>query len=265
VEAEGAVFSSGTPTFLEEICNAYERSDLSRASLRQFSVGGAVVPPTLIERCQEKGIAAFRCYGMTEHLSTTIMNAGYPLEIRRGTDGPIAPGSELKCVADDGSPLPRGELGEMRVRGPERMMGYVNPADNEPVLDPAEGWFSTGDIGYVDEHDCVHFSGRTKDIINRGGEKFSAREMEDVICRHPAIRQVAVVPAPDRRLGEVPAAFVVLRDDSSPPPRDELVSFVAQQGLAKQKMPTAWHYVDRLPTTPFGKVRKQELIARLES
>jgi acyl-CoA synthetase (AMP-forming)/AMP-acid ligase II len=264
-EAERAVFSSGTPTFLEEICNAYEQSDVARAALRQFSVGGAVVPPTLIERCDEIGISAFRCYGMTEHLSTTIMNAGYPLEIRRDTDGPVAPGSEVICIDEGGSVLPAGETGEMRVRGPERMIGYVNPADNEPVLDPAEGWFSTGDIGFVDERGCVHFSGRTKDIINRGGEKFSAREMEDVICRHPAIRQVAVVPAPDQRLGEVPAAFLVLRENVSPPASGELASFVAEQGLAKQKTPTAWHFVDRLPTTPFGKVRKQELIARLES
>ena len=264
IERERAVFSSGTPTFLEELCNAYERSDTEEASLRQFSVGGAVVSPTLIERCQAAGISAFRCYGMTEHLSTTIMNAGYPLETRRDTDGPIAPGSEVSAVDEDGRALPAGSPGELRVRGPERMLGYVDPADSAAALEEGEGWFSTGDIGFVDADGCVHFTGRIKDIINRGGEKFSAREMEDVICRHGSIRQAAVVPIPDERLGETPAAFLVLREGSAEPTREELERFVADQGLAKQKTPTDWRFVERLPTTPFGKVKKQELIASFD-
>ncbi len=263
-EATRAEFSSGTPTFLEELCNAYEESEVTAPALRQFSVGGAVVTPTLIERCQEIGMAAFRCYGMTEHLSTTIMNGGYPIELRRDTDGPLAPGTELSCIGDDGTVLPPGEPGEMRVRGPERMMGYVDSADNEGVLDPEEGWFSTGDIGFVDGQDCVHFTGRIKDIINRGGEKFSAREMEEVICRHPGIRQVAIVPAADNRLGEVPAAFLVARAGVPVPSEAELLAFVADQGLARQKTPVAWHFIDQLPTTPFGKVKKQELIRQLD-
>jgi acyl-CoA synthetase len=263
VEAERAVFSSGTPTLLEEICNAYEESTVEAAALRQFSVGGAAVAPRLIERCQEVGISAFRCYGSTEHLSTTIMNAGYPLEVRRDTDGPIAPGSEISCVDEEGRVLPRGEPGEMRIRGPERMMGYVDAGDNAASLDRVEGWFSTGDIGFVDDADCVHFTGRIKDIINRGGEKFSAREMEDVIAVHEAVRQVAVVPLPDERLGEVPAAVLVLREGVDPPGADELERFVLAQGLARAKTPAQWRFVDALPTTPFGKVRKQELISWL--
>ena len=211
VEAECGVFSSGTPTLLEEICNVYEDAQGVTPSLRQFSVGGAPVAPRLIERCETIGIKGLRCYGSTEHLSTTIMNGGYPLETRRDTDGPIAPGTEITCVDEAGTVLPPGHIGEMRVRGPERMMGYVSPTDNEAALDPTEGWFSTGDIGFVDEANCVHFTGRIKDVINRGGEKFSAREMEDVISAHNAVRQVAVVPVPDARFGEVPAAVIILK------------------------------------------------------
>jgi acyl-CoA synthetase len=105
--------------------------------------------------------------------------------------------------------------------------------------------------------------GRIKDIINRGGEKFSAREMEDIICRHPDIRQAAVVPAPDERFGEVPAAFLVLAPGASEPGAEELAEFVRGQGLAKQKTPISWQAIDALPATPFGKVKKQELIELL--
>ncbi|HZO07276.1 MAG TPA: AMP-binding protein, partial [Solirubrobacterales bacterium] len=171
MEREGCTISSGTPIFLEEIVRGYEELGIERASLRQYSVGGQAVVPTLIERAEAVGIGAFRCYGMTEHLSTTIANASSSMETRRDTDGPVGPGSEISCVDEEGRVLPPGEPGEIRVRGPERMMGYVNPAHNEGVLDPEEGWFSTGDVGFVDEDGNVHISGRIKDIINRGGEK----------------------------------------------------------------------------------------------
>jgi acyl-CoA synthetase (AMP-forming)/AMP-acid ligase II len=260
MEREGCTISSGTPIFLEEIVRGYEDLGVKQSSLRQYSVGGQAVVPTLIERAQAVGIGAFRCYGMTEHLSTTIANASNSIETRRDTDGPVGPGSEISCVDEDGNVLAQGEPGEIRVRGPERMMGYVNPAHNEGVLDPEEGWFSTGDVGYVDDDGNVHISGRIKDIINRGGEKFSAREMEDIICRHPDIRQAAVVPAPDERFGEVPAAFLVLADGASEPGTEELIQFVRGQGLAKQKTPISWQAIEALPATPFGKVKKQELL-----
>jgi acyl-CoA synthetase (AMP-forming)/AMP-acid ligase II len=264
IERERCCISSGTPTFLEEIVSIYERSGRDDAALRQYSVGGAAVPPELIERAEAVGIGAFRCYGMTEHMSTTIANRSLPLAVRAGTDGPVGPGSEISCVDEDGTPLPAGEPGEIRVRGPERMMGYVDPAHNEGVLDAEEGWFSTGDVGFVDPAGNVHISGRTKDIINRGGEKFSAREIEDVVCAHPAVRQAAVVPAADPRYGEVPAAFIVLGEGTEAPSDEELAAFVQERRLARQKTPVRWLPIDRLPATPFGKVRKQELIDMLE-
>jgi acyl-CoA synthetase len=208
------------------------------------------VPPELIERAEAVGIGAFRCYGMTEHMSTTIANRSLPLAVRANTDGPVGPGSEISCVDEEGKILAPGEPGEIRVRGPERMMGYLDPRHNEGVLDPVEGWFSTGDVGFVDPAGNVQISGRTKDIINRGGEKFSAREIEDVVAAHPAIRQAAVVPAADARYGEVPAAFIVLGDGVEAPSGEELVAFVQEHRLAKQKTPVRWLPIDRLPTTP---------------
>ncbi len=263
IEREQCVLSSGTPTFLEEIVSQYESRGERTSCLRQYSVGGAAVPPSLIERSEAAGVGAFRCYGMTEHLSATIPNSGMPIEVRRDTDGPVAPGTEISCVDEEGRVLPPGAPGEIRVRGPERMLAYVGEGDNDGVLDPVEGWFSTGDIGAVDGDGCLRIMGRIKDIINRGGEKFSAREMEDVICRHPVVRQAAVVPVPDARYGEVPVAFVVLVDGAELPASEQLNEFVQGQGLAKQKTPTGWTRIDALPTTPFGKVKKHELVAQL--
>ncbi len=263
IEREQCVLSSGTPTFLEEIVSQYEGRGERTSCLRQYSVGGAAVPPSLIERSEAAGVGAFRCYGMTEHLSATIPNRGMPIEVRRDTDGPVAPGTEISCVDEEGRVLPPGVPGEIRVRGPERMLAYIGAGDNDGVLDSVEGWFSTGDIGAVGADGCLRIMGRIKDIINRGGEKFSAREMEDVICRHPVVRQAAVVPVPDARYGEVPVAFVVLVDGAELPASEALAEFVQGQGLAKQKTPTGWTRIDALPTTPFGKVKKHELVERL--
>jgi acyl-CoA synthetase len=263
IDAERCGISCGTPIFLEEIVSVYEGRGARDVVLRQYSTGGQAVAPSLIDRSEEVGIGAWRCYGMTEHLSTTILNRSLPIEIRRDTDGPVGPGSDVIAVDENGRRLLPGVTGELWVRGPERMMGYVDPAHNNGALDLAEGWFATGDVGSVDSDRVVRISGRTKDIINRGGEKFSAREMEDIICRHPAVRQVAVVPAPDARFGEVPAAFLVLSPRAELPAPDELARFVQGQGLAKQKTPVTWREVSALPTTPFGKVKKQDLVDSL--
>jgi acyl-CoA synthetase (AMP-forming)/AMP-acid ligase II len=264
IERERCSLSAGTPIFLEEIVSRYEQAGFDGgASLRQFSVGGAAVPPSLVDRADAVGVGAFRCYGMTEHSSVTIANAGLPVATRRDTDGPVAPGTEVSCVDEDGNLLPQGVPGEIRVRGPERMLCYVDARDNASSLTAGEGWFSTGDIGAVDDEGRLTIMGRIKDIINRGGEKFSVREMEDLLATHPDVRHVAVVPAPDERFGETPAAFVVTDAGRTSPTPEQLASFVEGAGLARQKIPTVWRFVDELPRTPFGKVKKQELVRSL--
>ncbi|GLZ06181.1 long-chain-fatty-acid--CoA ligase [Actinomadura sp. NBRC 104412] len=263
IEEEGCTISSGTPIFLQEILAAYEAAGMTRSSLRGYSVGGAATDPGLIDRAERIGLHAWRCYGSTEHMSTTIANATTPIAVRRDTDGPVGPGSEVSVVDASGVPLGPGRDGLIRVRGPERMLGYVNEDDNAAALDPAEGWFVTGDVGRVDEDGNVVITGRVKDIVNRGGEKFSTREIEEAVLAHPGVLHVAVVPGPDERYGEVPVAFYVVRADSEPPGAEELVEFVRARGLARQKVPVAWFALDELPTTAFGKIRKQELVARI--
>jgi acyl-CoA synthetase len=142
------------------------------------------------------------------------------------------------------------------------MLGYLDPAANRAALDDA-GWFSTGDIGVIDGAGFITITGRLKDVINRGGEKFSARDIEDLLITHPAVRHAAVVPGPDARFGEVPVAFVVL-DGAGQASAGELDGHLRAMGLARQKTPVAWHFVDSLPMTPSGKVKKFELAATAE-
>jgi acyl-CoA synthetase len=143
------------------------------------------------------------------------------------------------------------------------MLGYLDPEANRTALDD-NGWFRTGDVGVLDDDGFLTITGRIKDVINRGGEKFSARDIEDLLAAHPAVRQAAVVAGPDARFGEIPVAFVVLHDGGQASV-GELAAHLRTVGLARQKTPTAWHFVDSLPMTPSGKVKKFELAATVLS
>jgi non-ribosomal peptide synthetase component E (peptide arylation enzyme) len=189
----------------------------------------------------------------------TVMSPADPFDLRATTDGAVAPGVEVRVLGDDGRPLPTGLAGELAVRGPERMVGYLEPAANRAALDD-DGWFRTGDVGILDDDGFLTITGRIKDVINRGGEKFSARDIEDLLVAHPSVRQAAVVAGPDARFGEIPVAFLVFHDGRQSSV-SELAAHLHTAGLARQKTPAAWHFVDSLPMTPSGKVKKFELAA----
>ncbi|MGO9507419.1 MAG: AMP-binding protein [Mycobacterium sp.] len=251
-------YSAGATVFLQELTQA-ARDARVRLPLRMFACGGASVPRAVMERSEEQGIPAARVYGMTELPTVTVMNRASPFDLRAETDGAVAPGVEVRVVEGESRPLPTGVEGELLVRGPERMLGYLDPEDNRAALD-AEGWFRTGDVGVLDDAGFVTITGRLKDVINRGGEKFSARDIEDLLAAHPAVRQAAIVAGPDARFGEVPVAFVVC-DGPAHPSTGELAAHLHDAGLARQKTPVAWHFVEGLPMTPSGKVKKFELLA----
>ena len=147
----------------------------------------------------------------------------------------------------------------MWVRGPQRALGYLDPAHTAEAFD-AEGWFRTGDMGFVAPDGTVTMTGRVKEIINRGGEKLSSREIEDALAAHPGVVEVAVVAAPHPRLGEQPAAFVLGKPGVT---EADLGAFLADAGLAPQKIPRVWRFVDSLPRTASGKVVKGQLQAQL--
>ncbi|WP_200863200.1 class I adenylate-forming enzyme family protein [Rhodococcus ruber] len=260
IEEHGATYMAGATPFLRELAQAYANTGRDRSALVQYCCGGASVPPALVRSVEDLGIKAYRAWGMTELPTATLPNELDSVEDRSETDGRLAPGVELKVVDEAGQPVPAGNIGEMLLRGPEMMLGYVRRNLDDTAF-TAHGWMRTGDRGWVDDRGQVTVTGRLKDIINRGGEKFSVREIEDAVARHPDVVQVAVVAVPGGRLGErVGAAVVSSRTDLSV---DEISTAVAGAGLARQKQPEIVIVVESLPTNATGKIDRKALAALL--
>src|ERR1700744_172728 len=157
IMAHQVTYSAGATVFLQELTDAAGDARI-RLPLRMFACGGAAVPRAVMERSEEQGIPAARVYGMTELPTVTVMNRAFPFDLRAETDGAVAPGVEVRVVEDGSRSLPAGLEGELLVRGPERMLGYLDPEDNRAALDEA-GWFGTGDVRLVDGAGFVTITG----------------------------------------------------------------------------------------------------------
>ena len=206
------------------------------------------------ERAEDSRFVTGRPYGMSELPTVSLPDSTDPLERRLGATGRLAPGVEGRIVPLDGST----EHGELVVRGPEQMLGYLDAADQNAVWTD-DGFIRTGDIARFDADGYLEIVGRVKDIISRGGEKISALELEQNLADHTGVKEIAVVAGNDPRLGEVPVAFVV-PSSVGRPTGSQLAEFLRALGLARQKIPERWHFVDGLPKTASGKVRKVELV-----
>ena len=259
IEDNGATLTVGATPFLNEMLQEYEQRGMTESSLRLFICGGASIPPSLIERAEQVGITACRVYGSTEYPTPTLASELDSLEKRSTTDGRVAEGAELQIVDTQGTPVPVGQEGEVCVRGPECMVGYTDPERNDECFDQA-GWFYTGDLGVLDGDGYLTITGRIKDIINRGGEKFSARDIEDVLMRHPAVAEAAVFGVPGGRLGEWVAAAVVPRREADIDAA-ELKTFLEEERVARQKIPEEIRVVAQLPRTASGKIQKFVLVS----
>lgn len=249
VEAEGGTFSGGAPPFLQ---GAVDHPDLDRfdvSTLRVFPCGGTDVPPELIHRVIERlGTRTGRGYGSTEFPSiTSSAGPGEPVDRRALSDGRPIGANQVRIVA-----------GEIQARGPELFLGYRDPAlDSDAFTE--DGWFRTGDLGVLDEAGYLTVTGRLKDVIVRSGEKISARELEDLLARHPKVAAVAVVARHDDRTGERACACIVARRADDPPTLAELAAFLADKGLSRRKLPEELEVLPVLPMTASGKVDKQAL------
>jgi acyl-CoA synthetase (AMP-forming)/AMP-acid ligase II len=262
IQHQGVTYAGGTALFAREMLDVLAQTGTAQLPLaRGFTCGASPFTTALSEAVERAGLGANRAYGMSECPTVSGSAKFDTLEVRLGSDGRIAPGCEIRVVGDDGGDMPPGEVGEFVVRGPHRALGYLDAQQTRESFD-AEGWFRTGDLGTLSSDGVVTVTGRLKDIIKRGGEKFSSREVEDLLSLHPAVFESAVVPAPHERYGEQPAAFVLLRQGQSAEP-PELSAFLRTKGLATQKIPQVWRYVSELPRTPAGKVKKYELQAAL--
>ncbi len=223
--------------------------------MRYIGLGGSPIPNAVAERADELGISLVRSYGCTEHPSVSGSQHTDPKEKRIHTDGCPLEWVEIRTVDEDGRDAGIGEPGEILTRGPDRFAGYTDP-DLTAVAIDEDGWFRTGDVGVIDPEGYLTITDRVKDIIIRGGENVSAAEVEQLLAHMKGVAEVAVVAAPDERLGEHGCAFFRMQPGNDAPDLESVRSHLAAAGLARQKWPEEVRVVDELPRTPSGKVQK---------
>jgi acyl-CoA synthetase (AMP-forming)/AMP-acid ligase II len=254
VEEHHVTASSFTPFHLNGLLDAADAQGFDLSSLRSVLVGATPVPPALIERCAARHMRTYRSYGSSEMPTVSGGNPEDPLEKRLTTEGRPMPGAEIRFVDEAGNDVVEGELA---VRGPELFTGYRDPELDRGAFLPG-GWFLTGDIGRFDADGYLMITDRKKDVIIRGGENISSREVEDLLFHHPDIAEAAVVAAPDPRMGEIVCAVVIAR-----PGRTLTLEGVREHfssiGVARQKTPERLILLDAFPRNTTGKVLKQEL------
>jgi acyl-CoA synthetase len=255
---------SGATYFLTSLLDHPECTPAHLRLMSRIGLGGSPVPSAVTERMAALGISAIRSYGSTEHPSTTGSRHEEPEAKRHYTDGRPLLGVELRITDEDGHEAASGERGEILSRGPDCCIGYTEPALTAASFDP-EGWFSTGDVGVLDEDGYLTIVDRKKDVIIRGGENISALEIEEVLVRIAGVAEAAVVAAPDDRLGEHACAFVRLTEEAPPLDLAHVRTALESAGLARQKWPEELRVVSELPRTPSGKVKKFELREQLRS
>ena len=248
---------SGTPFHLSGLMEAAARDGRDITSFHQFLIGATTVPPALVAASEEAGIRCCRCYGSTEMPTVSQCEPDDPLDKRLTTDGRPNPGVEVRIVDDAGADLPIGSEGEVAVRGAERFVGYTDPALNAASFLPG-GWFLTGDIGKLDAEGYLAITDRKKDIIIRGGENISSREVEELLLQVPGVREAAAIGLKDERLGER-ICGVVLVGEGAAPSVDSVGQVFRDLGVARQKTPEVLIVLDAFPRTPSGKVQKAEL------
>ncbi len=264
LEAHRAGFMLAATPFLHGILDHPNRSSHDISALRIFACGGADVPPELIRRASEAlSCHVTRVYGSTEYPTATSSRPGEGIDRCAETDGRPMGATVVSIVDAAGAPAAVGEAGEVYLVGPELTAGYLDPRLDLGSFDPA-GRFATGDFGILDEQGCLTIVGRKKDIIIRGGENLSAKDVEDHVFEHPEVADVAVVGLPDPVLGERVAAFVVTKSPAELT-LEGLVSWLQTRKIATQKLPELLVITDALPRTASGKIQKFKLRAYLSS
>jgi acyl-CoA synthetase len=247
-------WTMGATPFLADISAALEASGGRLPDLRYFLCGGAPIPEILVRRADDVGLKVMSIYGSTESPPHTVVHPGDPPENAWSTDGRPLAGIEV-CIVSEGKLLPPGEVGEEWSRGPNTFLGYLGEPDLTSKDLDANGWYHSGDLARQLPDGSIRIAGRLKDIIVRGGQNISVREVEDYLAAHPAIHSVAVVGIPHPRLGETGCAVVVTRPGQSVT-LSELTEFLLDKGVARFKLPERLEVWPSLPSNPSGKIQK---------
>ncbi|EIX4509149.1 medium-chain fatty-acid--CoA ligase [Escherichia coli] len=246
----------GATPFVYDLLNLLEKQPADLSALRFFLCGGTTIPKKVARECQQRGIKLLSVYGSTESSPHAVVNLDDPLSRFMHTDGYAAAGVEIKVVDDARKTLPPGCQGEEASRGPNVFMGYFDEPELTARALDEEGWYYSGDLCRMDEAGYIKITGRKKDIIVRGGENISSREVEDILLQHPKIHDACVVAMPDERLGERSCAYVVLKAPHHSLSLEEVVAFFSRKRVAKYKYPEHIVVIEKLPRTASGKIQK---------
>ena len=259
IERERVTWVCAVPAMVVNWLNDARIKHTDLSSLRSLAVGGSRLNPGPARRVlDEIGPVLTQVFGMAEGLCCSTQ-AGDPEEVVVETQGrPVSEADEFRIVDEDLREVAPGELGELITRGPYTIRGYYNAVDHNRTAFTADGYYRTGDM--VRMHPSGNFvvEGRSKDLINRGGEKISAEEIENLIMTHPAVQNAAVVSMPDPVMGERACAYTILRSKATLDLKT-LVGFLEQKRIARFKLPERLEVVDAFPTTAVGKVSKKDL------
>jgi 2,3-dihydroxybenzoate-AMP ligase len=254
------------PALLIRILSDPALNDFDLSSLRVINTGGQKLQPEVKRRTEEMipSCKVQEAFGMAEGLICYV-RLDDPDEVRYETAGrPVSPGDEIRLVDEQGNEVPDGEIGELLTRGPYTLRGYYRVPEYNARTFTSDGFYKTGDL--MRRHPSGNYivDGRKKDLINRGGEKISAEEIENLILGHPAVFNVACVPMPDPQLGERMCTFVVLRPEKTLT-LQELTRFLLGKEIARFKLPERLEVLEELPLSRVGKVMKQTLVEQAKA
>ncbi len=257
IREHGVSFTMASTPFLTDLTRVVAETARGVPSLKTFLCAGAPIPGPLVEQARTTlGAKIVSAWGMTENGAVTLIELDDDDALAFSTDGHALPGAEVKVVDGDGKSLPPGETGKLLVRACSNFGGYLKrPQWNNT---DADGWFDTGDLARMDEAGYIRITGRSKDVIIRGGENIPVVEVEALLYRHPAVAQVAIVAYPDERLGERACAVIVPKSGATID-FAAMTDFLKQQKLAQQYIPERLVLREAMPATPSGKIQKFRL------
>lgn len=258
IAAEKPTFTMASTPFLADLLGVAPKHRQELASLRMFASAGAPIPGALVERAgTAMNTKIISAWGMTENGAVTTTRPEDDPERAIHTDGLALPWTEVRVVDDQGQELPRGSEGNLMTRGASLFVGYLKRPELYGV--DQEGWFATGDLARMDEDGYIRITGRTKDVVIRGGENIPVAEIENLLYKHPAISSVALVGCPDERLGERVCAYVTLKEGHAELSLKDAVTFLLEQRLTKTYLPEYLEVLPELPRTASGKIQKFKL------
>ncbi|MBC2889197.1 medium-chain fatty-acid--CoA ligase [Gordonibacter massiliensis (ex Traore et al. 2017)] len=262
MNAEGATWSMGATPFIYDLLACIDATGKRPEKLRFYLCGGAPVPGSMVRRAREQGIVLCEVYGSTESCPHVFVPPAYALGWNGAFSGRPFKGVEVRVVDERGRDVAPGVQGEELSRGPNVFVGYLgNPEATESTLSD-DGWFASGDLCSMDERGRIRINGRKKEIIIRGGENISAVEVDEAVTGCPGIGDHATIGVPDARLGERICLFAVPTGDARPGVA-EVAAHLKGKNVQKRLWPERVEYIDAVPRTESGKVRRNQLFDEL--